>query len=385
MKGLRARDIISTNVVPVQAESRLNDVLAKIGNTRATHALVYDGERFCGVVPMNASTAIHSRRIFADLLPRVSPPFIPDSTPIEEIVPLLQNSGGDVVGVASDSGTFIGVISQEGLLHALLDDARHRLEEFSSSNEKQEKFRIIGKMASGIAHDLNNMLAAVLVNLELLDLKEFSGAEERELLHIALTATRDAANAVHGMQNYYCSNGTSEVTEIFDLSVIAREVIQFTRHKWQSEARAKEKTIEVELDLSSVSPVRGNPGEIREVLTNLVINAIDAITDTGVIRMRVYEKSGFAFVDVIDSGSGMDDTQQIHCFEPFYSTKAATGLGTGLGLSMCRHIMNKHGGHIEFETTAGKGTTFRVCIPAVATDDRTIGKKQMQSHEAGSQ
>jgi signal transduction histidine kinase len=372
VKGLCARDIISTNVVLVQAESRLNDVLAKIGNIRATHALVYDGERFCGVVPLNATTVIHSQRIFADLLPRVSPLLIPDSTPMEAIVPMFHNSGGGVVGVVSDNGIFTGIISQEGLLHALLDDARDRLEEVSSLNEKQEKFRIIGLMASGIAHDLNNILTAVLINLELLDLKEFSSADEKELLHIALTATRDAANAVHGMQNYYCSNGVAEATTIFDLSTIASEVKQFTQSKWHSEARKNGKTVEVGLDLSTVSPVRGNPGEIREVLTNLVINAIDAIEGNGTIRMQVYEKNNLVFVDVTDSGQGMDDAQQLHCFEPLYTTKAATGRGAGLGLAMCRNIMSKHGGHIGFETVAGKGTTFSIYLPSVPADDRSI-------------
>jgi signal transduction histidine kinase len=370
LKGLIAGDIISTNVVPVQAESRLNDVLEKIGKSRATHALVYDEEHFCGVVTLNASSVLHSQRIFADLLPRVPLPMIPDSTPIETIVSILGNSGEDVIGVVKDNGIFAGVISQEGLLRALLDDAHNQLEELGSFNAKQEKFRLIGQMASGIAHDLNNILTAALVNLELLDLKEFSGTNEKELLHIALTATKDAANAVHSLQNYYHSSGIVEVKEFLDLSELAREVKQFTHHKWHSEAQKNGKTIEVELDLSSVPPVRGNPGEIREVLTNLVINAIDAITKNGVIRIRVYEKDGFVFVDVSDSGSGMDEAQSQHCFELFYTTKGATGHGSGLGLNICRNIMNRHGGYIEFETAAGKGTTFRISLPAAAINDQ---------------
>jgi signal transduction histidine kinase len=374
MTGLLARDILAKNTVPVDAESRLGDVQEDIEKTRATHVLVYDKERFCGVVPLHMATSMNPHRIFADLLPRVSPPMIPDSTPLQLIADPLQNSIGGVVCVSGTDGTFLGIITQEGFLHALLGEARRQLEDFGPSLGKPENFRVIERIIKGIAHDLNNILFVVLGNLRLINQKECSDAEEKELLHIALTAAGDASNAVRRLQNFYHASESADDGEVFDLSTIAREVSRFTKPKWFGEAKKDGKNIEMELDLSSVPPVRGNPGEIREVLINLIINAIDAIAENGTIRIRVHANGNFVYVEVADSGSGMDEEQSLHCLEPFYTTKSASGGGTGLGLSMCSDIVKKHGGNIQFKTELGKGTSFSISLPTAGVDDQVHEK-----------
>jgi C4-dicarboxylate-specific signal transduction histidine kinase len=105
------------------------------------------------------------------------------------------------------------------------------------------------------------------------------------------------------------------------------------------------------------------------VLTNLVINAIDAIPENGKTWIHVFAKEKSFLVNVVDSGSGTDEEQRLHCLEPFYTTKSAFGKGIGPGLSMYSDIVRKHGGQIEFESESWKGISLRISLPIDEGED----------------
>ena len=246
---------------------------------------------------------------------------------------------------------------------------------------RSEKLRGLGQMAAGIAHDLNNTLATILGQAELLRLR----ARQPELqdgLQTLLTATTDGAQVVRRLQDFARQRGSGPLAPC-SLSDLVAETIEITRPRWREEPRRKGVVIEVSAELGGLPPVQGNPAEIREVLTNLIFNAVDAMPGGGNLRFtgRVCADLGdrrpegppdtvvaaapgrpelphWVEVAVSDTGIGMTEEVQRRIFDPFFTTKGLHG--TGLGLSAVYGIMERHGGQIDVASAPGKGATFRL-------------------------
>jgi signal transduction histidine kinase len=220
--------------------------------------------------------------------------------------------------------------------------------ELQSAQEQiiqQERLRAVGQMASGVAHDLNNTLTPILGYTDLLlrDPQLPEGLRERvRWIH---TAGQDAAAVVQRLQLFYRPPTPAELTQSVNLVQLVRQIPELTRPKWRDEAQHTGRTIEVELDLCDTAPVRGIAHELREVLTNMVLNAVDAMPSGGQITLRVRATDETVCAEVTDTGTGMTEEVRLHCFEPFFTTKGNTG--TGLGLSVCHGIIQRHGGTIE--------------------------------------
>src|SRR4029434_11166545 len=120
-------------------------------------------------------------------------------------------------------------------------------------------------------------------------------------------------------------------------------------------------TINVELDLAKIGVVLGNAAELREVITNLIFNAVDAMPEGGSITIRSGCAGSEVFIEAIDTGTGMTSEVRNRCLEPFFSTKGEKG--TGLGLSMVFGIVTRHEGNVEMSSSLGTGTTFRIRLP----------------------
>jgi C4-dicarboxylate-specific signal transduction histidine kinase len=148
--------------------------------------------------------------------------------------------------------------------------------------------------------------------------------------------------------------------EHLDLAEIVRDTVEITRGKWKNEAQGRGVRIDVEMRFGHAHRVNGNPAELREALTNLVINAIDAMPSGGRITFatRDDELAGAPCVclEVSDTGVGMVQELKDKIFDPFFSTKG--NMGTGLGLSITYGILSRHHGSIGVESEAGRGTTF---------------------------
>ncbi|HEV2122553.1 MAG TPA: ATP-binding protein, partial [Chloroflexota bacterium] len=146
-----------------------------------------------------------------------------------------------------------------------------------------------------------------------------------------------------------------------DLAQVVEQTIAFTRTKWKDDAQARGRTISLGTDLPPAPLVNGNSAELREALTNLVFNAVDALPEGGTITIRTRNEGQRVLLEVHDTGIGMPEHVRQRCLEPFYSTKGARG--TGLGLAMVHGTVERHQGQLEIESTPGEGTTIRLRLP----------------------
>lgn len=176
------------------------------------------------------------------------------------------------------------------------------------------------------------------------------------------TAGRDAAHVIGRLREFYRPREETDVFECVALNHLIEQAVALTQPKWRDQARAHGRTIEINLDLEKVPTIAGNPAELREVLTNLIFNAVDAMPAGGTITLRTYRLAASVVVSVTDDGTGMSEEVRTHCLEPFYSTKGDGG--TGLGLSMTFGIVKRHDAELDIESVPGRGTTFRITFPS---------------------
>jgi CheY-like chemotaxis protein/anti-sigma regulatory factor (Ser/Thr protein kinase) len=149
--------------------------------------------------------------------------------------------------------------------------------------------------------------------------------------------------------------------EPVDMNELVADVITLTKSKWKEEMGAKGIDVKVHAELQRIKPAYGNRTELREIFTNLVLNAVDSLDEDGSITISTATRDGMVVLTVADTGSGMSRETKEHCFEPFYSTKGDEG--TGLGLSMVHGIVKRHSGTIDVQSERGRGTTFSISLP----------------------
>ena len=248
------------------------------------------------------------------------------------------------------------------------------LAELRSTQEavvKQERLSALGMMAGGIAHDFNNALTMVLGYGELLVPYMLQNGPEREIAYLRhmIDAAQDATHVVSRLREFYRPATCNDVRVPVDLNETVQQAVSLTAPKWKGKARMDGVQIEVLTNLQASSFVAGNASELREVLTNLIFNAVDAMPRGGKIVVSTGMQGGHATIAVTDSGTGMSEDDRARCLEPFFTTKGDRG--TGLGLSVVYGIIQRHGGTIEIRSEIGRGTTFSISLP-LATHDTQV-------------
>jgi nitrogen-specific signal transduction histidine kinase/CheY-like chemotaxis protein len=242
---------------------------------------------------------------------------------------------------------------------------------------QQERLRALGELASGIAHDFNNVLMPLMGYSELL-LNAPRILEDKEkmrgYLELMNTAAEDAKNIVSRLREFYRPREDGELFASIDLNSLIQEVVQLTRPKWKSQAQSNGITVNVKTDLKDIPQIDGNRSELREVLTNLVLNAVDAMPEGGTVAIHTRTDDGTAVIHVSDTGVGMTEEVKQRCFEPFFSTKGDAG--TGLGLSIVYGIVRRHRGSIQIESELDRGTDFIIRLPKAEMGDMQV------SHES---
>ena len=248
----------------------------------------------------------------------------------------------------------------------LYGDVRQALDAIKAAQDRlvqTEKARALGGMAGGIAHEFNNILAIILGKTQLLLARSVDETVREGLGHVEEAAWR-AADIVRRLQGFAAtrlddSNGPIEVNSL------VHDAVTLTRGLWKDEAEARGIRIEVTLDLEEAPAVRGNAAELREAVTNLVLNAIDAMPRGGQLSLASRPCDGGVELAVADTGEGMAEDVRTRIFEPFFSTRSP--LRTGLGLSVVHGIVVRHRGRIEVESEPGRGTRLRVWLPAAGS------------------
>jgi len=227
---------------------------------------------------------------------------------------------------------------------------------------RTERLRALGEMAGGVAHDFNNLLTAILGNVQLLAMRieKVDTGEIKKRLRIIETSALDGAKVVRRIQEFSRLRTDKEFTRI-DLRKIIRDVLEITKPRWSDEARKRGITIKVATRLDEIPSVMGSAFELREALTNVILNAIDAMPEGGKITIRTKKDKNWVYVLMSDRGIGIPEEIKGKVFDPFFTTKGSQA--SGLGMSLSYGIITRHGGDIEIGSRKGEGTTFTIKLP----------------------
>jgi PAS domain S-box-containing protein len=223
-----------------------------------------------------------------------------------------------------------------------------------------EKLRSLAEMASGVAHDFNNALAVVLGNTQLL-LYTVQDEEIKKSLRTIEKVAKDSAQTVRRLQDFTRKRAHQELFKV-DVNSIIKDSIEITKPKWKDEVQSGGIHIEMASNLGEIPSVLGNASELREVITNLIFNAVEAMPEGGKIEIKAFQKKKKVYIQISDTGIGIPEEIRKKIFEPFFTTKPFTN--TGLGLSMSYGIIKRFEGEIEVESKVGDGTVFRIILPA---------------------
>lgn len=269
------------------------------------------------------------------------------------------------------------LVDQTALLEAAvkertaeLSTTLDRLRNAQETMIQHERLSALGGMTAGIAHDFNNVLSLILGYSEMLlrSLRQPGGAATADmLLGTIITAAQDAAKMFGRLREFHRPADKGEPKAPTDLNRLVQQAVDLTKPRWHGQAMGQGATIRVEADLAAGMPMLiGEAAELREMLTNLIFNAVDAMPKGGVITMRTRFVDGQIHLSVTDTGSGMTEETRRRCLEPFFTTKGQKG--TGLGLAMVYGIVQRHGGSIQLESQLGAGTTFAFAFPPGTAD-----------------
>jgi signal transduction histidine kinase len=224
------------------------------------------------------------------------------------------------------------------------------------------KLNALGEMAGGVAHDFNNILAAILGRTQLL-LQSVDDPGIRRQLGVVEQAALDGAQTVRRVQEFTRVR-QDERFETLDLNRVLYGVVELTRPAWEAGAKRRGVVVNLHLDLKATHTIVGAASELREVFTNMVLNAVDAMPSGGELWITSTDEPEHVRVRVRDTGVGMDHETRARVFDPFFTTKEVKG--TGLGLSVAYGIVKRHRGNIEVISSPGAGTEFTLTFPVGA-------------------
>jgi signal transduction histidine kinase len=240
---------------------------------------------------------------------------------------------------------------------------------------QQERLRALGMMATGIVHDFNNVLSLITGYSQLL-LKENDSSEietrTTKYLRTVISAARDGARMVSRLAQFQRPHLETDMRQALSLVELIGETVNLTMPRWKAQARAIGTEITIVTELENVPDIHGDPVEIRELFTNMIFNAVDAMPDGGTITFRTRTQDQSVLLEIEDTGTGMTEEVRQRCLEPFFTTKGEGG--SGLGLAMIYGIIQRLDGGIEIETLMDQGTKFRIRLPY-------LNKKEMNADE----
>jgi len=230
---------------------------------------------------------------------------------------------------------------------------------------QSEKLTALGQLAGGIAHDFNNLLQAILGYTQLMKQNPTDTVIARSL-PILEAAALDGAEAVRRIQQY-AQLRRSETSIAVDLNEIVEDALKITQPRWEQTVSKDNRPLQLQRDLEAVPVISGRPAALTEAMTNLILNAIDAMPDGGDLRVRTSRAEAVVCIDVSDTGEGLTAEERDRLFTPYYTTKHH---GTGLGLAIVQSVVADHSGMIRVDSERGRGTTFHIELPAGMNAER---------------
>jgi signal transduction histidine kinase/ActR/RegA family two-component response regulator len=276
----------------------------------------------------------------------------------------------------------VALASHQARLYGALQQAYDDLRQSQHAVLQQERLRALGQMASGIAHDINNAISPVSLYTESLLEREPNLSERtRTYLTTIQRAIEDVARTVARMREFYRERDAQLTLERVEINRAVQQVVDLTRPRWSDLPQARGAMVDLQTYLTdSIPEIMGAEHEIRDALTNLIFNAVDAMPNGGTLAVRtrkatVADGETRVLIEVTDTGVGMDEDTRRRCLEPFYTTKGERG--TGLGLAMVYGMIQRHSAELEIDSAVGKGTTVRLNFPAIASSVIAIPKTKV--------
>ena len=250
----------------------------------------------------------------------------------------------------------------EELSHFIAEQERIR-EQFS----QMEKLSALGELASGVAHDFNNTLAGILGRAQLI-LRTNDPEKIQRGLNIIIKTAEDGAKTVKRIQDFARQRRDHDF-ELVTIDSILFDVSEITRPRWKDRAEASNVQITLDLQIRSKARVMGDESELREVLVNMVFNAVDAMPNGGNLTLAAEDVQDSVVISVGDTGTGMPPEVKSRIFDPFFTTKGKAGMGLGLAVSF--GIIRRHEGSVEVESEVGAGTKFKIILPKAAVAEES--------------
>jgi two-component system, NtrC family, sensor kinase len=223
---------------------------------------------------------------------------------------------------------------------------------------RSEQLASVGRLAAGVAHEINNPLTGVLAFADMLREKENMDDQDREDLDLIVRETKRAREIVRGLLDFARETPSQKVE--LAINDLLRETTRLLGKR-----EAFQNIFIVEALEDNLPSVYGDKNQLQQVLVNLCLNACQAMPNGGTLMVASHCADGRVVVEVTDTGCGIKREHLDKIFEPFFTTKPV-GKGTGLGLSVTYGIVQQHGGTLEVESQEGKGSTFRITLPAMA-------------------
>lgn len=363
----------------------LNEVTLNCLSHSTAASFTWDGTGFAGVMDDGMPRPVSGASQLATTLRERKAPLLVENPRQSALIPQdLAEQMGDgpalVCPMLSHRGDLLGAMVLRPLhamrqlpprdiavalgiarLGALAIDHAHLQEQVMHA----ERMKALGEMSAGVAHDLNNLLAAIMGNAQL----ALMNAKDTNTVSTAMeTISRVCLEGAETIRRIHSITEEPHraPAQLIDLAEVIRQAVQATRPHWDDRPQGQD--VQVMLDLEAGLLVHGSAADLQEAIVHLITNAVDAMPEGGKLTLRCLSQHPWAILEVIDTGIGMEDAVRQRVFDPFFTTKAQRG--HGLGLSMVYGIVHRHLGTIAVESAVGRGTTFTIGVP-LATSTRT--------------
>jgi signal transduction histidine kinase/ActR/RegA family two-component response regulator len=245
----------------------------------------------------------------------------------------------------------------------IIADAHTKYETEREQQIHAEKMAALGELSFGVAHNVNNTLTGILGRAQLLLRNSTEASKVEAGLELIIKSAEDGAHIIRRIQDFARQRPSREF-ETVSVAELLKDACEMTRPRWEKSEFAP---VHFVLQAESQASVKGDPVELREVLVNMIYNAVDAMPNGGEIKLSSIEIRDRVVISISDSGTGMGPEVKSRLFDPFFSTKGRKG--TGMGLAVSFGIIRRHEGSIEVDSEPGRGTTFKIVLPRVATAD----------------
>jgi PAS domain S-box-containing protein len=246
----------------------------------------------------------------------------------------------------------------DGLIAIVRDITAQR--EVEAQLHQSEKLTALGQLAGGIAHDFNNLLQAILGYAQLMKSDPGNTALVERSLAVVESAAMDGSETVRRIQTFARLRPEERFVPL-NVNQVVEDALAIIKPRWEEKIAHDQRPLQKKLTLEARRVIQGRPAALTEVMTNLILNALDAMPDGGTLAITTRDNRDGVVLTVADTGVGMPEAVRRRIFEPFFSTKGEKG--SGLGLSMAYSIVQRHGGDIRVDSEPGRGTTFTLTLP----------------------